>query len=369
MKQVFKLAPLAAAVAALTVSGVTVANDHLDEGAHLAKHVEVEKHVAYEGNVDITGQIIVNSLGMAVVNQEQDSDDNYTVNDRVDNDATMGESALRNSRGNIGVNVSAGDNNVQSNAAALAATDAKFVFGSADSEIFMDQNADNNQIMNTGTINTASLAGTSLQNARGNIGVNIASGSSNVQANSFAASVASGSMGEATVDVRQETENNTITNLPEDYQETITLRTRVDVDLEGDYEGQSDQIGDLYLDNWDGADHPGGQNIGHTDVDRFADGAQDLNGDGGAFAFNEAGEVDLAGVITVRDDYMITRYSRHHNDASFGGNALQGARGNIGINITAGSGNLQNNSLAMNKVDALDVVAPPPGGENPSTGE
>ena len=131
MKQVFKLAPLAVAVAALSVSGAVVANSDGDgerrghrDGAHLSKHVHVSKKVEYSGDVEVDGRIRVNALGMAVVDQEQDSDENFVGNDRVDNNAVLTDNALRNGRGNIGVNSVAGDNNVQSNAAALAAADA-----------------------------------------------------------------------------------------------------------------------------------------------------------------------------------------------------------------------------------------------------
>jgi hypothetical protein len=45
------------------------------------------------------------------------------------------------------------------------------------------------------TTNTASLSGSALQNAQGNIGVNIASGTGNQQANSLALAVTQASSG------------------------------------------------------------------------------------------------------------------------------------------------------------------------------
>lgn len=453
MKQVFKLAPLAVAVAALSVSGAVVANSdgdgerrgHHRDGAHLSKHVHVSKKVAYEGDVEVDGRIRVNALGMAVVDQEQDSDDNAVGNDRVDNNAILGGNALRNGKGNIGVNSVAGDNNVQSNAAALAAADAGFVFGSADAEIFVDQNADGNFTLNHGTINNAIFAGDALENARGNIGVNSAAGNSNVQANSFAAAVASGSMGEATVSVAQETENNETLNLPEETFEVITTQFSVGGTLSGTYQGNgsgsyagtngparyvgtngparysgtnfgatysgangpatysgtSSQSNDVYPEIWqDDGVHANGDNaqiFGHIDFDnqgvlpgRFEfdesgtisasresgrigrsaergtvgssreSGTVGSSRESGSLGFSEAGTQSLSGTLTGSAQHVISRYVRHQNNAIMGDDALNNARGNIGVNIAAGTGNLQNNSLAMTKVDALDVA---PGGE------
>lgn len=431
MKQVFKMAPLAVAVAALSFSGALLAASN-DEGAKLSKTVSVEKKVKYSGDVSIDGHIRVDSLGMAVVDQEQDSDNNLTINDRVDNSATLDGNALKDAKGNIGLNISAGDHNVQSNAAALAAADAGFVFGSADAEIFMDQNAEDNVAYNWGTINTADFGANALENARGNIGVNIAAGSSNVQANSFAGSVASGSMGEATVSVVQETENNQVHNLPEETHEIITTQVSMNGAMGGRYSGSgrgsysgtnsgasysgvnsaarysgsngpatysgtSSQSNDVYPEVWingDGHEQGGGTSYwGHLDFDndnvspggdnddpgRFeftesgtisgsreggvvsAHGERGRIGpsrERGSLGFSEAGTQSLSGTFTGSVQHLISRYVRHENNAVMGDNALRGAKGNIGVNITAGTSNLQNNSLAMTKIDSMVIAVP-----------
>ncbi|RTE64909.1 hypothetical protein EH243_14610 [Amphritea opalescens] len=392
MKQVFKLAPLAVAVAAFGFAGIASADNggrhhQSKEGATLSKSVSVSKTVDYSGDVSISGDIQINALGMAVIDQEQDSDNNLTINDRVDNNATFNGNALRSGKGNIGVNVSAGDNNVQSNAAALAAADAGFVFGSADAEVFVDQNAENNVAFNWGTINNSSLSGNALQNAKGNIAVNVASGSGNVQGNSFAASVASGSMGEATVSVAQETEGNMTHNMPEETFEVVTTEFSVGGKLQGDYSGNgqggyigvngpaqytgtSTQSNDVYPEIWKGDSHSDGGStyVGHIDFDNEAEDAGKFEFDeegtigssleGGVLGFSEAGTQALSGVLTGSAQHVISRYVRHQNNASLGDNALRGAKGNIGVNITAGTNNLQNNSLAMTKVDVMTAVAP-----------
>ena len=401
MKQVFKIAPLALAVAALSFNVAANGNDGYgdgghrgDDGATLKKYVKVSKEVKYKGKVKIKGTIEVDSLGMAVVDQEQDSDDNGVLNDRVDNTAVLGGNALNRAKGNIGINSAAGGTNVQSNAAALAAADAAFVLGSADAEVFVDQNADGNTTWNHGTMNNALIGGNALRNARGNIGVNSAAGNSNVQGNSFAGAVASGSMGEATVSVKQESEGNHTINLPEETYEVLTTNFSVGGTLSGTYEGEgsggyrgtngpaaysgtSEQSNDVYPEVWLGGDHPGGsQQTGHIDFDNQGvnDGRFEFTESGtigrsresGRLGFSEVGTQSLSGTLTGSAQYIVSRYVRHQNNAIFAGDALNGARGNIGVNNAAGTANLQNNSLAISRVNAAPAAG---GGEGGGGGE
>lgn len=442
MKQVFKIAPLALAVAALSFTGAVAASGNGDrggyrggDGATLKKYVKVSKDVDYKGDVRITGTIRVNSLGMAVIDDEQDSDHNKVHNDQVDNTADFGDDSLRNSKGNIGVNISAGDNNVQGNSAALAAADAAFIFGSADAEIFVDQNADDNYTMSYGTRNNATMGEQAMMNARGNLGVNITSGSGNVQKNAFAGAVASGSMGEATVQVRQETEHNETHNHAQETFEVLTTDFEVGGSMNGGYigagagrysgtngpatyrgtngpatyngvngpatySGTSTQNGGVYPEIWmDDGDHNSGDPAvlwGHLDFDdQNGNGQGNLKGtfdfdesgtisssrergrigpssergtvgpsrESGSLGFVEAGVQSLSGVLTGSAQHVVSRYIRHKNNADLGDNALRGARGNIGVNISAGTNNLQNNSLAISRVNA-----PAAGGEGGGTG-
>ena len=118
MKQVFKIAPLALAVAAFSTTAIAEGSQgggqhkHQKEGVKISKAISVKKDVTYKGGAAILGLIKVDSLGMAVIDQKQETDGNLSINDRVDNDALVDDSALSNARGNLGVNVSAGDNNV-----------------------------------------------------------------------------------------------------------------------------------------------------------------------------------------------------------------------------------------------------------------
>ncbi|MEM5382421.1 hypothetical protein VSR68_02270 [Paraburkholderia phymatum] len=99
--------------------------------------------------------------------------------------ATTGANAAQNVSGNIGVNIAEGVNNAQSNDAALASVDAGNVFGNA--QVFNNQSSGGRANINNFKVN-ASVGDNSLQYASGNVGVNVASGISNVQNNSMAAS-------------------------------------------------------------------------------------------------------------------------------------------------------------------------------------
>ena len=245
-----------------------------------------------------------------------------------------------------------------------ASIDATLVFGgAADAETFSNQVAAYNSTHSYGTTNDASLGGNAGLDAAGNIGINIAAGDSNVQANQLALASASGALATATASSNQVAYGNHTSN--EAVRDTIV--NTVDVALSGDgsgtYNGTSDQVGDVYLDTWDSsATHPGGNNTGHIDVDNQAQGAQDPNGDGGAFLFSEAGVIDLDNIsLGGQVTYTQTIYKAHSNNASVGSNVLAGASGNIGLNIAAGSNNVQGNALAIANVSA--PVAPPGGGE------
>lgn len=103
--------------------------------------------------------------------------------------ATTGSGALSGASGNIGLNIAEGVNNAQSNDASLAAVDAGNVFGNA--QIFNVQSATGSVTVKNYALN-ATVGSDTLQSATGNVGVNVASGVSNAQNNSLAASTTSG---------------------------------------------------------------------------------------------------------------------------------------------------------------------------------
>jgi len=108
-------------------------------------------------------------------------------------DASVGDGALADATGNIGVNVASGVGNAQSNAlAASTNSDGTVAYATSDS----NQEADGNNILQDffpALSLTASLDGGALAGASGNIGVNIASGVGNLQHNSLALASVAGS--------------------------------------------------------------------------------------------------------------------------------------------------------------------------------
>lgn len=381
MNTILKKSLLAMAVTTLLgASATALAQD--GQGPHSRNHsrVTMEKNIALSSNVDVSGHvdvygaINVDSAAISIINNRQTNGDNFAGNNMVTNSSSISDSTASGASGNIGANVASGDNNQQDNAAALSAADASFTFGMADAEVFVNQTGAVNQTMNIGTTNVASVSGDAFNGASGNIGVNVTSGNNNQQKNALSASVATSSFAQATVSSDQGSgHNNTINDVFQD-----TYMTRVDVVLSGSgsgsYRGSGsgranlglsgavDQIGNVYPDMWSGASHPNGSSTGHFDLDTSTQGGSDLNGDGGALAFgytdgssasgplgfSETGDVALNNInLSGSVYYQQISYLPTTNTASLSGNAFSGASGNIGINVSAGTGNQQANSLAM----------------------
>ncbi|MEK6550888.1 MAG: hypothetical protein AABZ50_04525 [Pseudomonadota bacterium] len=393
----------------------------------IKKSVTFDQNVAIRGGATVYGRILVNSSATAVVDDKQINHDNHVINQHHNNNATVNGNAMSGARGNIGVNVTAGDNNMQDNAAAISAADARFVFGASDAEVFVNQDSVRNTVINSGNVNNASVNGNAFRGAAGSIGVNVAAGNSNLQKNNAALAVSGGSLSTATVSNLQQSGGNSTLNAGrfDVYRDTtfVTMSGRMNGTYSGytaggyagnesgryagyqqgnyagtasgatgayqsgSYRGISDQVGDLYVDNWNGQSHPGGSNVGHSDFDRYAQGAVDRNGDGGALSFNASGsysgtsqggyagresgstsgyeagsyagtqrgnyagyEVGSQSLSGTFSGYVTTTrvvYTPTANNANLGGNAFAGARGNIGVNIASGTNNLQNNSLAV----------------------
>ncbi|WP_322009898.1 hypothetical protein [Paraburkholderia sp. J12] len=101
-------------------------------------------------------------------------------------DANIGDagSGAMGVSGNVGINITQGVDNVQSNDASLAMIDAGSVFGNA--QIFNSQQSSGNASIKNFNV-TASIGNNVLAGASGNIGVNVAAGVGNVQNNSLAA--------------------------------------------------------------------------------------------------------------------------------------------------------------------------------------
>lgn len=116
---------------------------------------------------------------------------NDVTNDRAENTASLTKSALQNANGNIGVNVAAGTNNQQANAAAIAKADGDsyFIVESANASAGAGQILLLNNVTNDGTDNDAFVKDNAMQNVSGNIGLNVVAGDVNQQKNDLAIAV------------------------------------------------------------------------------------------------------------------------------------------------------------------------------------
>lgn len=353
---------LAAAVV-MAMSGTAFADyrGHKDEtGATLTKKVKAEVDVEYEGKVNVGGYINVNKLGMAVVDNQQSSTMIGTANSRTENKSQI-DGSFKDASGNVGANVAAGDSNVQGNSAALAAydqvdADAEFVMGrgqqhgtpggSSDAEIFSDQSASQNWTTNSGHQNEAGIGGGAFDGAAGNIGANVTSGSGNVQANNMAASVSTGNMAVATVANSQSVSKNLTENKSLSATKTVDYNPiYLKLNAKGDYEGTSKQSNNVYPEIWKDGDHPDGGSLwGHIDYDN-----QDNNGvKDSKFEFKEEGDIALHGSVTGYIPVVNTYTSREtFNHATIDGGSFNNAVGNIGVNVSSGTNNLQANNLSL----------------------
>lgn len=326
--------------------GLSVSEYHNDTDVEVEKVYDTDRYIDVKGDIDVDGTIPVNSSSASLTSQNQNNYKNETSNYLTDNNAESVENGLQGASGNIGLNITAGDNNAQDNSAALSKVDAEFVFAAADS--ISNQNAERNTYLNVGSQNNATLGGNTLRDASGNVAVNISAGNSNLQANSLAASAnTNGTMAEATVSSQQTQDHNFTDNQGKFDTVTDTVDVSMSGRLEGTYNGTSDQVGNVYPDIWTGDSHPAGVQVGHFDLDTDTQGGSDPNQDGGALLFNEAGDITLSGTLTGQ--VVTTRWivEPHQNNATLSGNALRGASGNVGVNIAAGTNNLQGNHLSI----------------------
>jgi hypothetical protein len=399
MKFNLKYTPIALAVLTFGMSPSAHANEGDDNGegpyrdgshasVYIDKEIKYRQDVDIEGDVTVRGVITLDSSSAAVVNNQQINYDNTNLNrlqrfnddqevevrdlgmggnKEVTNSATVDGNAMSNVSGNIGLNVAAGETNQQANAAALATSDASFLFGSVDAEIVAVQAVYDNDILYQGNTNIASITGDAFSNASGNVGVNITSGNSNQQKNDLAISVGVARMSTATVSVDQSNHNNTTVNRPIDEEIVVRVPVTLGFSATGQYAGIVDQNGDTYPDLWDGDTHPNGNQIGHLDLDDEVQGASDRpvssglnangnpNGDlseGGALGFNEQGDIALSGSVTGFIPVVQRISLATTNTSHLGDNAFSGAAGNIGVNISSGTNNQQYNGLAISNTQA-----------------
>ena len=203
----------AIAVLALLAAGAAHAQGRDDgprsSGAVISNVTEISNDIHVQGYGLALGFVPFSSESSAVVDSTQSSNNNSVDLRRGSNTATVDGQALKGAQGAVGVNVTSGAGNVQSNDVALAAVEAGKVFASA--QVFNNQ-ADPGESLSIGNAaNKASLGGSALNGAKGTIGVNIAAGAGELQENGMAASTnTSGRIAKATDYNKQSADNNSL---------------------------------------------------------------------------------------------------------------------------------------------------------------
>jgi hypothetical protein len=168
----------------------------------------------------------------------------------------------------------------------------------------------------------ADFNGSAMEGASGNIGVNVAAGAGNAQANDAALATVDGNRVFASAQVFG-------------YQESLLN------------EGTSFVGGFYSAVMEDDALRDASGNIGVN----VAAGVGNVQGNAMAASVNSSGTYALASAdsdqIADSNTWGTATFAAHDLFAVLGGNALNGASGNIGVNVAAGVGNLQHNGLAI----------------------
>ncbi|GGU52090.1 hypothetical protein GCM10009504_06110 [Pseudomonas laurentiana] len=322
MKPQMALKPLVFALAAV-MAVAAHANGRNDD--HHGGH-----HGGHDHGQNVLLGLLISAGSLAKVGDTQSNYGNTVTNEATENTATMDNSA-NNSQGNLGVNVAAGDGNQQDNVAAIATADEKFIFGSAVAYSEATQKNTGNTVNNYSAQNAAALNG-SANGSSGNIGINVTAGDFNQQKNNMAIAVSGGRVATATANATQTTTGLTVTNEADRTYDTKTLNSYFYAS--GTYQGDGK--------GWVGGDdHHGGG--GHNNDDRRGGGHDN---DKQPLKFHEQGTFELSGVASYQVLTPSGWINPVTNTASLT-NSLNGVSGNVGANISAGSGNQQSNSLSI----------------------
>ncbi|HOO40199.1 MAG TPA: hypothetical protein PK425_07750 [Syntrophales bacterium] len=339
--------------------------------ANLAcEHFSVDVDVNVAANDDL---LTVGGLVEAVAKNDQYPEKNMTFNYESDNNATVAGSSMTNFTGNLGVNVAAGNSNAQSNIATYAAGEADASLTRA--VIFSVQKAMNNLTKNEGSANNAAVASDVLNGATGNVGLNVAAGSNNAQTNMTSIATAPAKVGMALAYVQQKSLENMTCNGPTFKPEVINAE--VNLSLSGtvnfpDTPFTIYQADNFYLDTWDGPQtdplHPASNFTGHIDMDGDIDNAvmNPWDSSVGGIAFETViPDAQLSGTVSGTTPVVISVLNKATvNNAAISANTLSNLTGNFGINVAAGSNNLQANAFAACYVPSVNG-----GGETPIPGE
>jgi hypothetical protein len=417
MKTYLKITPLALAVAAAFALSATSAlagrdDDNRNDGkdphgssTRVNTDISINKDIDVDGKVYIYGHIDPKADAEAVIQGDQLATQNKVVNKYHQNNASVNDNSLNNAQGNVGVNMSAGDNNIQSNELAIAAQDATNVFGMATAQVMFDQGSFGNVAINKPANNNASISNNVLNGAQGNVGVNVSAGDGNVQRNAAALSSGHNNVAIATVSTEQKNAGNFTLNKGEVLswgtaaktsgtvtQQTASLDASFNASFNAD--GSFSKSGGSYHSstNTTSSDDQNTLNVTATttgtgsvasasksvndpmsvsvtvsnggsatatatsDVNSSLKTTDDRSSSWGknkqfSKSFTASGAVQAAsneilGCVTTQYVPVPQNILWSTNNANLSNNVLNGASGNVGVNIAAGTNNLQENIMA-----------------------
>ena len=398
----FKRLPLAVAVASAIGAGAAYADTSGDLGLpygrsvsdiDIDKTVDVDYNLAYYGQIYTLGLVLVDSSASAFSEVNQSVHDNKLselVIDpetgavlsspgslNTDNNATLGGNVLSNATGNAGVNVAAGDNNVQQNSVAIAEGDS---------------------LNSTHTIQLGfSTSDDYANNDSGSWSRNQSSAAGAAAAHSKTESDQLSSASESHLNVNLDVGDKVELSTPDGKYSVSSVVAggaagEFDADIGGDVNSSMGGEGDLNALSAEGGFVAGGllaiddgtidygvaghdsqewsatetsSESAHAEqTDEYSEQGEWQNVDEHHYAFNASFDVNLlfggaaeAETFSNQVSYNNVNPSSGTNDAWVGDSVGSGFSGNIGVNVVAGQNNAQANQLALAENSGVMALA------------
>lgn len=308
------------------------------------------------------------TLAAAAVSLQEFDEVDVSLGSGFENSATLTESFNNGTKGIVGANVSSGQANAQTNNVALSSNDGQPSVAVAGSAQVIGAQLNGSGTGNTGTNNPMTVTNelfaseatlsNSFEDAKGILGVNIASGQLNAQANNVAASVTGTDAGAPTgaINVQAAVINEVNYNATGAYTAVLgenafngasgVIGTNMAV---GVANGQSNNVAMQIADG-----NTSGPAVAANIQGSFANGAATRTTTG---AVDVDGMAEFAGLAV--ESVQLSKFAVSDNGTgsnsdlvSVGNtatikNSYNGAKGVIGVNVASGLGNLQSNNVTL----------------------
>lgn len=400
----FKRLPLAVAVASAIGAGAAYADTNGSDGLpygksmsdiDIDKTVDVDYNLSYYGQIYTLGLVLVDSSAAAFseVNQkvhdnklselEIDPETGHVLSTpgslNTDNNATLGGNVLSNATGNAGVNVAAGDNNVQQNSVAIAEGDSlnsthNIALGFSASDDYVNNDSGSWQWSQSfaagaagehSTTETDTLSSSSESHL--NVDLDIAD---KVQVTtpggeySLSSVVAGGAAGTFDADIG----GDVMSSMGGEDQGDLNALSAQGGFVAGGLLAVEDGTIDYGVAGTDSQSWSGSEtstNSAYVDyADDYSEQGQWENVDEHHYAFNASFDVNLLFGGAAEAETFSNQYSYNNenpssgtNDAWVGDSVGSGFSGNIGVNVVAGQNNAQANQLALAENSGVMALA------------